>query len=94
MSGLLFNFKPAELRHRAQQEREQQALALERVAQALRRRDLSVEDLTALIEMEMPPIRTGLALARNYQQEAAAQEAKLAPVLELWDRRVEGSAAA
>jgi hypothetical protein len=94
MSGLLFNFKPAELRHRAQQEREQQALALERVAQALRRRDLSVEDLTAIIDTEMPPIRTGMALARNYQQEAEMQEAKLAPVLELWDRRVEGSAAA
>lgn len=94
MSGLLFNFKPAELRHRAQQEREQQALALERVAQALRRRDLSVDDLTDIIETEMPPIRTGMALARNYQLEAEKQEAQLAPVLELWGRRVEGSAAA
>lgn len=92
MSGLLFNFKPCELRHRAMQEREQQAL--ERVAQALRRRDLSVDDLTDIIETEMPPIRTGMALARNYQLEAEKQEAQLAPVLELWGRRVEGSAAA
>jgi len=90
MSGLLFNFKPCELRHRAMQEREQQALALERVAQALRRRDLSVDDLTDIIEAEMPPIRTGMALARNYQQEAGKQEAQLAPVLELWERKVEG----
>lgn len=76
------------------QEREQQALALERVVQALRRRDLTVEDMTALIELEMPPIRTGLALARNYQAEAQKQEAQLAPVLELWGQRVGGSAAA
>lgn len=90
MSGTLFNFKPCELRTRALREREQQALALERVAQALRRRDLAVEDLTAIIDTEMLPIRTGMAVARNYQMEADKQEAKLVPVLELWGRRVEG----
>ena len=87
MKDSLFNFKQEELMVRAPSQREQQARVLRMVAQALLKPGLTVGEMTELIEVEMPAVRTGLALARNYQQEAERQRAALAPVMGLWARR-------
>jgi hypothetical protein len=87
MSHSLFNFKPEELMVRARREREQQAMVLRMVADALLKPGVTAKDLTELIECEMPAVRTGMALARNYQQEAERQRAALQPVMDLWARR-------
>jgi hypothetical protein len=87
MKDSLFHFKPEELMVRARREREQQAMVLRMVADALVKPGLTVGEMTELIEVEMPAVRTGLALARNYQQEAERQRAALAPVMDLWARR-------
>lgn len=87
MSGSLFNFKPEELELRARREREQQEMALRLVASALLKPGLTVGEMTELIEVEMPAVRTGLAVARNYMQEAARQRARLGPVMDLFAAR-------
>ena len=87
MSGMLYKFKPEELVLRARREREQQALALRMVAEKLVKPGLTVKEMVELIECEMPAVRTGLAVARNYMAEAERQRAELVPVMELWARR-------
>lgn len=90
MSTMLFKFKPEELALRARREREQQAMALRLVASALTKPGLTLREMTELIEVEMPAVRTGIALARNYMAEAERQRAELVPVMDLFNRRVEG----
>lgn len=87
MSGMLFKFKPEELVLRARREREQQAMALRLVAEALVKPGLTLKEMAELIECEMPAVRTGLAVARNYMAEAERQRAELVPVMEFWARR-------
>lgn len=87
MSGMLFKFKPEELVLRARREREQQALALRLVAEALVKPGLTLKEMEELIVCEMPAVRTGMAVARNYMAEAERQRAELVPVMELWQRR-------
>jgi len=87
VSGSLFNFKPEELFLRARREREQQAMVLRMVGEALLKPGLTVREMTELIEVEMPAVRTGLAVARNYQAEAERQMKALSPQMELWQRR-------
>lgn len=88
MSTMLFKFKPEELVLRARREREQQAMALRLVADALLKPGLTLKEMGELIESEMPAVRTGLAVARNYMAEAERQRAELQPVMELFNRRV------
>lgn len=87
MSGMLFKFTPEELAVRSRREREQQAMALRLVADALVKPGLTVGEMTELIEVEMPAVRTGLALARNYLAEAERQRAALVPVMDLFAAR-------
>lgn len=87
MSGMLWQFKPEELVLRARREREQQAMALRLVADALVKPGLTVEEMRELIECEMPAVRTGLAVARNYMAEAERQRAALVPVMDLFAAR-------
>ncbi len=93
MSGSLFELKPECLAERAKAELAQQALVLRMVAEAMVRPGLTVGDLTNLIEVEMPEVRTGLALARNHLAEAERQREALQPALDLFNQRVEGRAA-
>lgn len=87
MSGMLFKFTPEQLAVRSRREREQQAMALRLVADALVKPGLTEREMTELIEVEMPAVRTGLAVARNYLREAERQRAALVPVMELFKLR-------
>ena len=88
MSGMLFKFKPEELDIRAKREREQQSMALRLVAEALVKPGLTLAEMAELIECEMPAVRTGLAVARNYMVEASRQRDALVPAMELFAARV------
>lgn len=90
MSETLFKLQPERMMDRAKEELAKQAGALRAVAVVLERPGLTVDEMTEVIESEMPMVRTGLALARNFMVEALRERELLEPVLELFHVRVEG----
>lgn len=92
MSEGLFKLQPERMMDRAKEELAKQAGALRAVAEVLSRPGLTVDEMTEVVESDMPLVRTGLAVARNFMVEAERERERLQPVLELFERRVEGGA--
>lgn len=85
----LIQLTPEQHMGRARNELRQQAMTLRLIADALEAPGISLADLNNLVDTEMPEVRTGLALARNFFKESLAQRARLQPELRLFQQRVE-----
>jgi hypothetical protein len=88
---LLIHLTPEQHMQRAKAELRHQAMVLRLIAGALEKPDLTLVELSTLISDEMPAVRTGLAVAKNFFATAEEERKRLQPQLMLWQQRIEPS---